>query len=183
MWGVFSISDWLKVRLNFLKGRIGYILLAIASPLLSAYIFGNVSLGWRSQIMYSEYQRQEQELQALVPPGSSVLGEGTWWWAFRGSTYTTDHYLSLIPDPHIGAEDVVDKALAERKIDVVLIDEQINFYFYTTGDWPSTPVEMALRKYASNRCRLLGTVEGYGYGVELGGPAIRRTNVYLCPRP
>ncbi|HHT9114540.1 MAG TPA: ArnT family glycosyltransferase [Candidatus Wunengus sp. YC65] len=152
----------------------------ITMPLIAGYIGSSIYVGWQNRII--NYQQYANELRRLVPTKSSVFGEGTWWWELRDGLYTADEYLlfpGVVPTDST-ADSILQSILFERKVEVILLDERLG-YVYLENLRPD--LYNSLTNYAKIKCGLAGTVEGYAYGVEQGGPAIKRTKVYLCPTP
>ena len=176
--GAESIGGWLAARFQqtiFFSRHYAFL---IAGVLIAGFIFGGVSINNRNRLL--NYEQYVGELRQLVPPNSSILGEGTWWWGFQHFQFTAEEYLRSnnmrgeIPD-----SDIIRAVITERRVNVILIDEYLSFH--------PTPFEPdlydALVTYTTLNCRLEGVVELYGYGVEYGGPAIKRTQVFICPTP
>lgn len=175
----FQLSEKLTV---FLRRNISISTSWVASllllPLLTGYIGSSIYLGWQNRVI--DYEAYASRLRELIPAGSNVLAEGTWWWFLRDGIYTADEYFvyeGVIP---LNQPDAIYKVIQQRKVQVILVDENLTFT-YLEHNRPD--IYDALIEYANSSCRLAGTVEGYAYGVEQGGPAIKRTKVYLCPTP
>lgn len=174
------VASWLLPRLPRLRFSTAIITGLLAAPLLIAYVGASTYLGWRNHIVnYEQYARQ---LRSLVPVGANVLAEGQWWWTLRGGLYTADEYLFIsgaIP-LKVDADLAVASVLKERSVQVVLLDEGLGFSY----SYHSRPdLHLALTKYVKANCRSVGVVEGYSYGVEQGGPDIKRTEVFSCLAP
>ncbi len=176
--GAASAGDWLAARFKKVTFSSRHYAFLIAGVLIAGFIFGGVSINSRSRLL--NYEHYVSELQQLVPSNSSILGEGTWWWGFQHIQFTAEEYLKYnnmrgtIPDT-----DIIRAVITERHVNVILIDEYLSFH-----NVPFEPgLYDALVTYATLNCRLEGVVEQYGYGIEEGGPSIKRTQVFICPTP
>jgi hypothetical protein len=170
-----TAGQWLARRLPFVAPA-SALAVALYAPLLAGYVAGTIVLGWQSRaINYEEYTRQ---LRALIPAGSSVMGEGTWWWGLQDHLYTAEDYLLYftLAYPDVSISQATQTVLAERGVNVILLDGQFSFH----NDVGNKTLQGALVDYAHTHCRLAGVVELYGYGVEVGGPGIKRTEVFVC---
>jgi hypothetical protein len=177
-----SAAEWIVSRLALPIVSPDLLAAGLAMPLLGAYVAAGLYLGWQNrQIDYFGYANA---LRALTPGASNVLGEGTWWYTFRDGTYTIDEYLilnqlQLFPEGR-ATDAAIQAIFLEREINAVLLDESFGF---SLQDRFIEPVHGALGRYLHSKCVLAGVVEGYVYGVEQSGPAIKRTQVFLCPPP
>jgi hypothetical protein len=175
-----DLAAWIEKQTSGLGGSPDRLAAGLALPLLCAYIAVGLYLGWQNrQIDYAGYT---QALRRHLPPASNVLGESTWWFAFRDGTYTADEYLvlnrrRLFPDGQV-SQASFETMFAERKINAVLLDESFGF---SLSDRYIEPIHEALDDFLRRRCVLTGVVEGDGYGIEQSGPAVKRTQVFVCP--
>lgn len=178
--GIVSAAKWLTPRLP--RVRPAVLAAGLSLPLMAGYVAASLVLGWRSRVI--EYGRYANQIRALVPQGASVLGESTWWWVLRDGPFTYDYYISLLSYKRedLSLPEVVDLVLKQREINAILLDERLGYWPLTGEPLPEreSSIAEALMDYAETQCRLEGVVEGYGYGAELGGPAIKRTRVFLC---
>ena len=176
--GAKSAGDGLIAR--FPKGEFLklYSTMLISGMLIAGFVLGTASITNRSQVI--NYEQYARELRSIIPLNSSIFGEGTWWWGLRDSQFTSEEYARFYNDKKgRAASEFLHSILIERNIDVLLLDEFFSIYEYATNQ----DIQGAMTQYVTENCRLAGTVEGYAYGVEQGGPAIKRTRVYLCPTP
>jgi hypothetical protein len=137
-------------------------------------------LGMNSQLI--NYGRYAIQLRMLVPDGASILGEGSWWWEFRDHPFTSDYYLVLIDlvNPGLSEREILEMVVKERQINVILLDEKINFFYLETNAFYDA-IRTETKAYIESNCHLAGTISDYSYGIEQGGPAVKSTQVYICP--
>ena len=174
----FGIATFVSARVKSLYLSPSLLAVIFIMPLLIGYVGGSIYLGNQNRAI--DYDAYAARLRQLVPVGSNVLGEGTWWWALRGGIYTADEYLlfkNVVPKDR---PETLYTILRERKVQAILIDENLSYIYLEHN---RSDIYNALVMYTNNACRLAGIVEGYAYGVEQGGPAIKRTEVYICPTP
>lgn len=178
--GMAQIANRLSLRLSILNNKAQLLTVALCAPLLLGQIIGNIVLGRNSQVI--NYDRYAKQLQVLVPKQASILGEGSWWWEFRDQPYTHDYYLVLIDwlKPGQSAKGILERVIAERQVNVILLDEKVSFFYLETHEFYDA-IHSALVDYTQSRCHLAGIVADYSYGIEQGGPAIKRTSVFICP--
>jgi len=180
--GTVSLAQWLAGHTPLRKLSWPVIACAVCAPLAAGYFAGNVVLGWRSRVI--DYEQYSGQLRALIPLHSNVIGESTWWWALRDGIFTYDYYLSLygLQHPDLTAPEIVADVIKTRKVDAILLDERLSSWMATDAvNDRNLQIGVALADYAQVNCQFAGAVEGYAYGVEQGGPAIKRTEVFTCP--
>ena len=172
--GITFFGNWFAENLNRNWARI--IIGASSTLLILGYAAGQLVIGWRGSIL--DYYRYAAKVETLVPRNSSVLGEMSWWWVLRDRAFTADYYLSLIRTarPSLPASNIVEMVVAERLIDVVLLDEHFHVREYDNN----MDLQLALIDYANTHCKSVGLVDDYGYGVETGGVRVKRTEVFVC---
>jgi hypothetical protein len=78
--------------------------------------------------------------------------------------------------PNQSTTEIVEQVLTARTIDVLLLDEYFSHFEMETNP----AMQQALRDYAQAHCQLQGSVTAPGYGVEVGGPFPKKTDVYWC---
>ena len=178
---VVGLADWVQAR--FPKFPAAAYAALLAAPLMIAYAGGDAALAWRSRVI--NYDQYASQLRMLVPADASILGEGTWWWTFYDGQFTADHYLLLynIGRPPLDAASIVQAVIRERNVRVILMDERLSSFYLETKEGSNNDLYVALTEYVGARCQSAGVVEGYFYGVEQGGPGLKRTAVFLCPQP
>lgn len=176
-----GLADWIKAR--FPKVPAAAYAALLATPLMIAYAGGDALFVWRSRVI--NYDQYASQLRSLVPADVSILGEGTWWWVFYESRFTADHYLLWynIGRPPLNATGIVEAVIKERNVHVILMDERLSSFYLETKVGFDNDLHIALTEYVGARCKSAGVVEGYFYGVEQGGPGLKRTEVFLCALP
>lgn len=182
--GVKCVAEWIAehisttCRLNLQRT----VLITIFLPLATVYVVGDLVLAIRSNVL--NYDQYSSQLQDLIPENKSILGEGTWWWTFHNQPFTADHYLLWysLGHPIVSASDTIANVIRERNVQVILLDERISSFYLESGTGDISFYE-ALSTYSEKYCQLNGIVELPFYGVEQGGPAVKRTQVFLCPSP
>ncbi len=175
--GITFWGNWTAKYLNPRREWANIIIGLSSTLLILGYAVGHLVIGWRGGTL--DYYRYATRIESLVPKNSSVLGEMSWWWVLREErTFTADYYLSLIRTarPDLSASNIVEMVMAERLVDVVLLDE----YFHVREYDNNPDLQSALVDYTKTYCKLVGLVEDYGYGVETGGVRIKRTEVFVC---
>jgi 4-amino-4-deoxy-L-arabinose transferase-like glycosyltransferase len=154
----------------------------LMAPLALVYITGDIVLAWQNRAI--DYGRYAAQLRQYVPAGSSIVGEGTWYFAFHNDTYTFDDYILMYNLGRAPAESpaaAVMSVIVNRHINVILLDERLGSWYQDAESADMKDLWLSLRQYATGKCQLKGTVEDYFYGVDQAGPALKRTNVFVCP--
>lgn len=174
--GITFFGNWIAKHLNRKREWAPIIIGSSSMLLIMGYVVGHLVIGWRSSAL--DYNRYARQIASLVPRNSSILGEMSWWWVLRERSFTADYYLSLIRTarPDLSASNIVEMVMAERQVDVVLLDE----YFHVREYDNNMDLQLALVDYTKMHCKSVGLVEDYGYGVETGGVRIKRTEVFAC---
>ncbi len=150
--------------------------IGLLSPLLFASIVGMALLGQRSAPI--RYERAAAEIRALLPDHPTILAEGSWYWWFHETPFTTDEYIRLVQDgfPELSARQALERVLRDRQINTLLVDEHFSFHLIPANQNLQDEIET----YVANHCTLAGQVTFPGYGVEHGGPFDKTTRVYHC---
>jgi len=175
--GITFWGTWIANRF-IPKPEFTKVIIGVASSLLIlGYAVGSLVIGWRGAVL--NYYRYADKVALLVPKNSSVMGEMSWWWVLQQErTFTADYYLSLIRTarPELSASSILDIVIAERQVDVILLDE----FFHVREYDNNSDLQKAIVNYAKSQCTSVGSVEDYGYGVETGGVRTKRTEVFVC---
>ncbi len=156
-------------------------------PLVALYIF---SAGWLvRQFRGGQMAETTAALLDLIPPGSTVLGDPVWWFAFEadhryfGDLYLT-YYASAVSPPE-GAVPVrqqltqpqVQAALEAIGAQYVILDQRL----HCLQDEDYQPF-YALREFVGAHCDLVGEVAGgwYGQPWAITYPLGEKSAVYQC---
>lgn len=182
--GTWAMSEWLAKGLNVqLLGRLprltaGHWAALSVTPLLLGH---GLLLGYYARANRDyDYASYVEAIQALVPPGGVILGEGTWWFGFTNRPYWWDGELAVANPDSIGeGQAIVKEVLAKHEITTVLLDENFGPEVQPGNN---RFARMALNDYLSRHCALRGTVSRIGYGLDLNGPGVKQTMVYVCPQ-
>jgi hypothetical protein len=181
--GAGRAAEFVAAQLPRLKPSLMFLSALLAGPLIAGYLFGNMWLGWQSRVIRDAQRAYNDQLRGLVPPDSRVLGDAVWWWALSDQVFTNHHYLNWYQSsyPQMSKEEVLAAVIKERWINVVLLDDLSGYpqSLYGSVVMMKTTVE----NYTRTHCRLAGFAAGQVIGVEVGGPALRRTDVFICPAP
>lgn len=181
--GAGRAAEFVAAQLPRLKPSLMFLSALLAGPLIAGYLFGNMWLGWQSRVIRDAQRAYNDQLRGLVPPDSRVLGDAVWWWALSDQVFTNHHYLNWYQSsyPQMSKEEVLAAVIKERRINVVLLDDLSGYpqSLYGSVVMMKTTVE----NYTRTHCRLAGFAAGQVIGVEVGGPALRRTDVFICPAP
>lgn len=174
-----GLGGWLQQRVRRLPALTPTLWAAgLVAPLLGLYLLGVGYLSFGS--LRVDYFGYATDLQALVPPGASVMGESAWYFVLNAATYTDEVYLDYSARTDKSPEAVaalVAEVVAARGVEYLLVDGDFSHMYRVPG---GEVFAAALSAYADAKCVLLGTVTGVAYGLEQGGPTERVTRVYRC---
>ncbi len=150
----------------------------LAVPLLFGYLGLSGYYLWANRDY--DYFAYVRDLQGLTSSQATILGEGTWWWGFTNQPYWWDEALEDKGGYTLDeARTIVESAMHARQITAVFMDENLGLMAQ-----PSSNVAMrtALAEYVAAHCALRGTVTRIAYGIDMNGPGMKATRVYVCGR-
>lgn len=161
---------------------------AVLASACALWLAGWAWLGW----LYrgGDFAGEAQRLRALIPPGTTVLGDPIWWFDFQADhDYTADIYILWYASevtPPLDTATPVSQRLTEDQVVVglrrigteyVILDDYLHC-LSTTEYQPDT----AFRRWVKNNCLWVGQAQGgwAGSGFAPTSPLGETSAVYYC---
>ncbi len=177
--GISLLAAALTARFGPQRNERSVFALLILSPLILLYMIGDAKLAWENRVI--SYENYSKQLLAHVPANANVLGETTWWWAFREGFFSSDQDFTRgikASDGQTRVDGFFDQAFANRRVEYVFLDDAFGVWKGSREYKPDLHVMFA--DYLLRRCQQVGIVHDYFYGVDMGALDIKETVIYHC---
>jgi 4-amino-4-deoxy-L-arabinose transferase-like glycosyltransferase len=162
---VLQLNDWLAARWQPIPRWPLFWAMLASSPLMLGGLAGTLLLTYANRTI--DYPAAAQRIRQTLPTSNpSILAEGLWWWYLREDVrFTSDEYLRIAQAarPNLPAATIVADVLAERQVEIVILDE----YFSDLEFANNEAIQTALRAYTAAHCIRLDSVQTIGYGAEI----------------